>query len=123
MRLTATSGGRRLVAWVRRVGPDLVVVLEGGEVPHVGCVVLAQARASTACGDRRSVTSSVLTLPPHKEEVVARSVAEALARELGGVVVASAGIHEEGLDAQGIEAWLQLTRVITGRLLQRLARG
>ncbi len=118
--VTVASGHRRLRAWVRRAGRDLVVVLEGGETPHIGCVVLSQPRASTAGGGGTSVTSSVLTLPPHKEEPVARGVAEHLARELACVVVASAGIHEEGLDAGGIRDWLELSGEMARRLAERL---
>ncbi len=118
--VTVASGHRRLHAWVRRAGRDLVVVLEGGGAPHVGCVVLSQPRPSTAAGGGTSVSSSVLTLPPHKEEPVARGVAEHLARALACVVVASAGIHEEGLDAGGIRAWLELSEVVAERLEERL---
>ena len=118
--VAASAGHRRLVAWVRRAGRDLVVVLEGGDAPHVGCVVLSQARPSTANPERVSVTTSVLAMPPHKEEPVARTVAELLARELGCVVVATAGIHEDGLDPAGIGVWLELTREVASRLVECL---
>ncbi|NOZ95502.1 MAG: hypothetical protein GXP47_12315 [Acidobacteria bacterium] len=119
--VVAGSDGRRLEARMRRVGDDLVVVVEGG-MAHVGCVVVAVGRDSTARPGERSVSTSVLTLPPHKEEPVARTVAEALARRFGGTVVVTAGIHEEGLDAAGIEAWLRLGRELAGHLEEALGR-
>jgi len=114
------SAGRRLEARVRWAGSDLVVVVEGG-TPHVGCVVLAVARASTADPERRSVSSSVVTVPPHKEEPAARRIAEELAQRFGGVVVVTAGIHEEGVDREGIAAWLRLSDQLALRLGQTLA--
>ncbi len=118
--LEAEKDGRRVRAWCRRVGDDLVVAVGGGERPHVGCVVLAQGRPSTAGGDRASVTVSLLTIPPHKEEPVARGIAELLARELGGTVVVTAGIHDDGLTAEGIAAYLELSRKLGERLLAAL---
>ncbi len=86
----------------------------------MGCVVLAVGRHSTADPGEPSVTSSVLTLPPHKEEPVARRIAEELARRFGGAVVVTAGIHEDGLDPAGIEAWLRLGELLAGRLVELL---
>ena len=117
--VSVASGGRRLEARARRTGSDLVVVVEGGS-PHVGCVVLAVARPSTA-GGGRSVSTSVLTVPPHREEALARPMAEALARRFGGVVVVTAGVHEDGLDREGIDAWLRLGERLTRRLGEVLA--
>lgn len=113
--------GRTLGATVTRAGGDLVVVVGGGHRPHVGCVVLAQPRPSTAREIRSSVTSSVINIPPHKEEPVARGIAELLARELGCVVVVTAGVHEDGLDRQGVESYLRLGERLGRVLAERLA--
>jgi len=121
--VVAKSGERRLEARVRRAGGDLVVIVEGGEAPHVGCVVLAMARPSTADPTRLSVTTSVLTVPPHREEPIARRIAEDLARRFGGVVVVTAGVHEEGLDREGIGAWLHLGERLARALIERLEAG
>ncbi len=116
-------GGRILRAEVSRQGRDLVVAVGGGERPHVGCVVLARPRPSTADPGRTSATVSVLAIPPHKEEAIARPLAEALAVATGGTVVVSAGVHEEGLDAGGVAAWLRLARELERRLLEALRRA
>ena len=39
--VTDPRSDRSLIAWVRPVGEDVVVVVGGGQRPHVGCVVLA----------------------------------------------------------------------------------
>jgi hypothetical protein len=118
--LCASDGERRLEAWATTAGEDLVVVVGGGARPHVGCVVLAQSRPSTSGSGRRSVTSSVLTIPPHKEEAIARSMAERVAVAVGGTVVVTAGVHDDGLDAAGVETYLALARRLTDRLVDTL---
>jgi len=113
---------RRLDAWVREVGDDVVVAIGGGERPHVGCVVLA-VPSSKPGGTEHSPSVSVLTIPPHKEESIARPVAENLCRRLGRVTVVTAGVHEDGIDRAGIEVFLRLAgdlaEAIFGRLIQK----
>ena len=108
--------GRAIRAVVTTAGPDTVVVVTGGSDPHVGSVVLAQP----AGPGRSGVTTSVLTLPPHREEAIARPIAEALCRLTGGAVVVTAGIHEDGLDRNGIETYLELARRLADELAERI---
>jgi hypothetical protein len=50
----------------------------------------------------------VLTIPPHKEEPIARSVALRVVEATGRVVVTTAGVHDDHLDRAGIKAYLKL---------------
>lgn len=50
----------------------------------------------------------MLTIPPHKEEPIARSVAEGICRRQGRVTVVTAGVHDDGIDRAGIEVYLRL---------------
>jgi hypothetical protein len=120
-RVSASQGTRRLWAVATRAGADLAVVVGGGERPHVGCVVVAQPHRSAARPERVRVTSSVLSIPPHKEEALARPLAEALARATEGVVTVSAGVHDDDLTPEGIAAYLELGERLRDRLLRRLA--
>jgi hypothetical protein len=104
------------------VGEDLVVAVGGGQRPHVGCVVLAQPLPSKQPGKRWSASCSVLTIPPHKEEPIARDIATRLAEALGRVTVVTAGVHDDGLDADGIATYLRLGRTLGEELARRLAR-
>jgi hypothetical protein len=112
--------GLELRARVQRVGADLVIVIGGGGSPHVGCVVLAQPTPSRTRPGEWSPSCSVLTIPPHKEEPIARVVAEAVCRATGAVVVVSAGVHDDGLDRAGIESYLRLGEDLAGRLMSVL---
>ena len=114
-------GPHELWASATAAGEDLIVVVGGGERPHVGCVALAQPRPSTSGGGRRSATVSVLAIPPHKEGALASEMAARLARELEVVVVVSAGVHTDRLGPDGIRAFEELARRVTDALLARLA--
>lgn len=100
--------GKRMWASVRMVGEDFVVAVGGGERPHVGSVVLATPLPSRSNPGAWSASCSVLTIPPHKEEPIARAVASRLAEASGRVVVATAGVHDDDLDLDGVEAYLRL---------------
>lgn len=102
------ASGRSLTAWVAELGQDVVVAVGGGQRPHVGCVVLAQPQRATGDPARWTASCSVLTIPPHKEEPIARGVAARIAERCGRVAVVSAGVHDDLLDRQGIEDYLRL---------------
>lgn len=119
IRVSDEAGGRFLTAWVREVGNDVVVAVGGGDLPHVGCVVLAvpnTRRGKPGC----SPATSVVTIPPHKEEAIARPVAEAVCGRLGRVTVVTAGVHEDGIDRAGIEVYLRLAEELADAVVAHL---
>lgn len=79
------------------MGDDLCVVLTGGQRPHLGAVGVAQVRPSTHDRNKRTTSTSVITLFGHKEDVVATKVAHALAVRLNKNVVVSCGIHVDNI--------------------------
>lgn len=103
------------------VGDDLVVAVGGGERPHVGCVVLATPYAAKRGPGTWSASCSVLTIPPHKEEPIARGIATKLASGLGRVAVVTAGVHDDAIDAEGIASYLRLGEDLAATLVARLA--
>jgi hypothetical protein len=113
-------GALRLAATACRAGDDLAVTVTGGDLPHLGCVVIARPHPAQDDPGRTSVTSSIFAFPPHREEALARPLAERLARRLGGTVVVAAGVHIDGLDEQGIANVLELGDRLADRLLSGL---
>ena len=75
------------------IGNELMVAVYGGTKPHIGAVALAIPRPSLQDSNITSATSSVFTLVGHKDDVIAREVAEELASSLNRVVVVVAGVH------------------------------
>ena len=105
--LTLTDGGA-------------VLQLFGGTLEHVGSVTVCLPRPSLADGDRTSVTSSVINLPSHKEELVGRPAAEMLAAALNMPVVCIAGIHVDGATSDDIKLLTENCEEVV-RLLMRSA--
>ena len=119
-RVEDSPSGRHLEARVQEVGEDLVVAVGGGHRPHVGSVVLAQPGPSKDPGKKWSASCSVLTIPPHKEEPIARGIATRLAEDLGRVTVVTAGVHDDNLDANGIACYLRLGKELGEELAKQL---
>jgi hypothetical protein len=113
-------GAVALTAVACRAGRDLSVTLTGGDSPHIGCVVIARAHPAQDDPGRTTVTCSVVSHPPHREEALARPVAERLARRLGATVVVAAGVHVKGLTREGIAAYVGLAAPLAARLVARL---
>ncbi len=121
VRVRDEDSGRSLEATVVAAGADLVVVVGGGERPHVGCVVLAQPYRSKQRPGSWSASCSVLTIPPHKEEPIARGIAARIASALGRVAVVSAGVHDKHLDAEGVKGYLRLGEELAKELVVALS--
>jgi hypothetical protein len=68
-------------AAVHVLGRDILVVLAGGAL-HIGAVGIGQPRASLKYEGKISSTGSVFTILGHKEDVIAKSMSEELAKNL-----------------------------------------
>ena len=90
-----------------RIGDDIVLILAGGDKPHIGCVVQAVPRPSLTNDGSISVTSSVLNLTCHKDEFLCRKLAEKRCRETGRIVVCTGGVHIENITKEQIHKLLE----------------
>lgn len=90
-----------------RIGDDIVLILAGGDKPHIGCVVQAVPRPSLTNDGSISVTSSVLNLTGHKDEFLCRKLAEKRCRETRRIVVCTGGVHIENITKEQIHKLLE----------------
>lgn len=102
------------------MGDDLCVTIGGGEKPHIGAVALGVPTPSLASPGKLSASISVLTLTGHKEDELARKAADALAGQLGRVVVVCCGIHKDAITPQEIEVFRALVDEVIGDLTKCL---
>lgn len=70
----------------------LVLVIVGGERPHVGAVAVGSPRRSLR-GSGLSSDVSTIARPYHKDDEVAREVARRVSRDLNVYTVVIVGVH------------------------------
>ncbi|MDH5559771.1 MAG: hypothetical protein OEY59_02850 [Deltaproteobacteria bacterium] len=87
------SGKGDLFARVQIIGRDLLIGVWGGDSPHIGAVAISQPRESLNDINKISASSSVFCFLGHKEDELAKIMAEKLTRSLNAKVILSMGIH------------------------------
>jgi hypothetical protein len=83
-------------------GEDLLLLVTGGQRPHLGAVAMATPRPSLADPETTSATASVFCYPGHKEDELAKALALRLAAALKVKVTVAAGAHWDGLGPEDI---------------------
>lgn len=107
---------RRIICQIIPMGRDYTVAVYGGDISHVGSVVLAQGRPSLT-GEGISSTSSVMNCIGHKDEVVARMFAEAIASQNNCTVVCSCGIHVDDITVEQLSQVKEACKALLDRCL------
>ncbi len=115
------EGTYDLEAYARFIGNSLLVAIWGGEKPHIGAVAVAQPRPSLKDPNITSATSSVICLPAHKEDDLAKAGSEILASALNTEVVVTVGIHWDNMDAKGIDKVITNTEILLDLILERIS--
>ena len=110
-----------VLAEANSIGDDLVVMISGGEKPHVGAVAIGIPRSSLANPENISATASVFALVGHKEDDLARIMARKLAASLQRNVVVTVGIHVDQILPEGIGSIEQSCRNILEELINQLS--
>lgn len=115
------EGAYDLEAGVRLIGQDLLVAIWGGEKPHIGAVAVSQPRPSLKDPEVMSATASIICLPGHKEDELAKAVSEILAAALNTPVVVTAGIHWDNISKDGIQKVIENSKILVDLILKRIA--
>ena len=102
-------------------GDGISVLLTGGELPHVGAVVISVPRNSLA-GEGVSCDSWVMPVPGHKDAEAARPVAELICRSTGQTTVVTAGIHINQAVSWELEALLNNCNTAAKQLVSLLTK-
>ncbi len=95
------TGRYKIQLLVEDTGQGLVLLLTGGERPHVGGIVLATPRESLS-GKGMSADIYVIPVAGHKDTDVIAPIAKRLCTALMVPVSATAGIHIENADTNEI---------------------
>ncbi len=118
----AGTGRHRLEAAGLCVGDGVAILVWGGTQPHIGSVVIAQPRPSLTSKLKRSATSSVVNCLGHKDEAVARGIAEQTAARYEKTVVVTAGIHIDRMTRKDLAAIMANARRLARKIIEELDR-
>jgi hypothetical protein len=96
------AGRHTIYLDAKEIGKDILVAIYGGDEYHIGGVAAAYPTESHY---RDAVTISVntLTLPGHKDYVVANTVAEKISKALEVPTVVTVGIHYDKATSEEIK--------------------
>lgn len=113
----AGEGKYRVHLTATLTGDGIILQLFGGEKPHLGAVVLSIPRPSLADPAIISCNSTVVPRIGHKDDEVAKPVAEKVAVATGQPVSVSAGLHIEKATESEIGLLQENCRQVTEQLL------
>ena len=114
------AAGSKLKVNAGKIGKDILICLEGGSAPHIGCVVQAVPRLSLTGDGSISATASVLNLTGHKDEFLCRKLAELVCGKTGYVTVCTGGFHLDRITGEQIQDVMQVVEEVGEKLVRRL---
>ncbi len=120
LKVKTNEGAYDLEASVKLIGQDLLVAIWGGEKPHIGAVSVAQPRPSLRDPKVTSATASVICLPGHKEDELAKATSEVLSAAFNTQVVVTAGIHWEDISEEGIQKVIRNSEILIDLILDKI---
>ena len=90
-----TSGSGKYKVWLKeeKQGDDIVLFLGGGEVPHIGSVILSEPGKKTR----------VITRNTHLDWMVGKPIAEKVCKKKKKPVLCVAGVHVNNASKEEIE--------------------
>jgi gallate decarboxylase subunit D len=103
-----------------RCGTDWSVTIGGGERFHIGACAVGYMHPSLKNPEKSTGTVSVMTLPGHKEDELARSAALTLAKALQTTVIVTVGIHIEQATGEDIQKIVTLFKELVAKLAKAL---
>ncbi len=121
--ITTEKESYNLEAFVKEIGQDFLIAIWGGERPHIGAVAIAQPRQSLKDPRLTSATASVFCYPGHKEDGIAKDVAEKISSALNTNVTVTVGIHWNNIDNATIHRIVENSNELITMIIERITAG
>ena len=109
--LTRSAGSADLRIDATRVGKDLLVTVVGGKA-HVGAVALG--------GFHRRSYASVLAVPNHRDDIIAKEAALRISKELRQSCVVVVGIHVRDATEEQVAEIVDTSFSLVNELIEAL---
>ena len=104
-------------------GEDIIVTIYGGELPHIGAVAISIARPSLEKPNKISSSTSVFTLIGHKEDQIAKEIAESITKTTKKNNVTIVGLHIQKATKEDINCLILNTKDLVRKLKKILEEG
>ena len=111
--LTRGEGRVRVSLWAQEVGEDLVVCIFN-ENAHIGAVAVGEYDHN-----EKRASTSVITRPGHKDDVIARKAAHLLSKHTRKSSCAIAGVHVDDITEEETQKLLENTDSLVGDFVKR----
>ncbi len=82
----------------------VILYLFGGDLPHIGGVAVGVPRPSSRDPKRVTANVSVISIVGHKDDELARPIADRVTRALNRISVVVTGIHVDNASQKDLEA-------------------
>jgi hypothetical protein len=96
------AGRHTIYLDVKEIGKDLLIAIYGGDEHHIGGAAVAYPTPSHY-RDATTVSVSTMTLPGHKDYVVANTAAEKICKALETPTIVTVGIHYDKATKEDID--------------------
>jgi len=110
------AGRHTIYLDAKEIGKDLLIAIYGGDEHHIGGVAAAYPTESHY-RDATTVSVSTLTLPGHKDYVVANTAAEKICKALEVPTIVTVGIHYENATGKEIEEIITVVNVLVDKII------
>jgi hypothetical protein len=94
------------------MGEGLILMLKGGDKPHIGAVALAIPYKQTS-------SASLLSVYGHKDGEIAKPIAEKVSKKLKKTVVVIVGIHLDNATKDDIQKFIDNSKIEVEKFLKR----
>jgi len=118
--LSAGTGQYAVSTSLQTIGADLLIAVWGGIRPHIGALAVATPHPDSVPEHQRSSIVLQFSFPGHRDEVIARRVAERVASALQRTALVSAGFHVPDIAPEGIETVLANTDILIENIIGTL---
>lgn len=110
------AGRHTIYLDAKEIGNDLLIAIYGGDEHHIGGVAAAYP-AESHYRDATTVSVSTLTLPGHKDYVVANTAAEKICRALEVPTIVTVGIHYDNATRKEIEEIISVVNLLVDKII------
>ena len=105
------AGRHTIFLDVKEIGKDLLIAIYGGDAHHIGGAAVAYPTPSHY-RDATTVSVSTMTLPGHKDYVVANTAAEKICKALDTPTIVTVGIHYDNATKKDIDEIVSVVDIL-----------